>query len=121
MPFNLKVHFHGRVIDLPILGFIGTAGVLFVLAEVVITHEIGRIAGPVWVILCFLYYAWYRKKMKLPIFRNIKRDWESDQKAVLLSAEEYELLERYKLALAERDQLLKRQAGENGGQKEQKP
>jgi APA family basic amino acid/polyamine antiporter len=121
MPFNLKIQRHGRVIDLPILGFIGTAGVLFVLAEVVITHEIGRIAGPVWVILCFLYYAWYRKKMKLPIFRNIKRDWEADQKAVLLSAEEYELLERYKLALAERDQLLKRQAGENGRQKEQKP
>jgi APA family basic amino acid/polyamine antiporter len=54
----------------------------------------------------------------LPIFKNIKRDWEADQKAVLLSAEEYELLEHYKLALAERDKLLKKQAGhdakENG-------
>jgi APA family basic amino acid/polyamine antiporter len=118
MPLNLKISYHGREIDLPILGFIGTAGVLFVFAEVVITHDIGRIAGPAWVILCFLYYAWYRKSKQLPIFKNIKRDWEADQKAVLLSAEEYELLEHYKLALAERDKLLKKQAGhdakENG-------
>jgi len=111
MPLNLKISYHGRKIDLPILGFIGTAGVLFVFAEVVITHDIGRIAGPAWVILCFLYYAWYRKSKKLPVFRNIQRDWEADQKAVLLSAEEYELLEHYKLALAERDKLLKKQAG----------
>ena len=118
MPLNLRIRYHGREIDLPILGFIGTAGVLFVFAEVVITHDIGRIAGPTWVILCFLYYAWYRKSKQLPIIKNIKRDWEADQKAVLLSAEEFELLEHYKLALAERDRLLKKQAGhdakENG-------
>ncbi len=120
MPLNLKISYHGRKIDLPILGFIGTAGVLFVFAEVVITHDIGRIAGPTWVILCFLYYAWYRKSKKLPVFRNIQRDWEADQKAVLLSAEEFELLEHYKLALAERDKLLKKQAGnetKEGGRK----
>jgi len=118
MPLKLRIRYHGREIDLPILGFIGTAGVLFVFAEVVITHDIGRIAGPTWVILCFLYYAWYRKSKQLPIIKNIKRDWEADQKAVLLSAEEFELLEHYKLALAERDRLLKKQAGhdakENG-------
>jgi APA family basic amino acid/polyamine antiporter len=112
MPLNLKVRYRERVVDLPILGFIGTAGILFVLAEVVITHDIGRIAGPAWVILCFLYYAWYRKKVKLPVFRTVKRDWESEQKAVLQSAEEFELLEHYRLALAERDKQLKKQSAE---------
>jgi APA family basic amino acid/polyamine antiporter len=60
-------------------------------------------------VLCFFYYAWYRKKVGLPVFRNIKRDWEAEQKAVLQSAEEFDLLEHYRLALAERDKLLKKQ------------
>jgi APA family basic amino acid/polyamine antiporter len=70
---------------------------------VVLTHEIGRIAGPLWVVGCFIYYAWYRKKRGLPIFGSVKRDWETQQKQVLESAEEYDLLEQYKNALAERD------------------
>ena len=49
------------------------------------------------------------KKVRLPVFKTIKRDWETEQKAVLLSAEEFELLEHYRLALAERDKLLKKQ------------
>jgi APA family basic amino acid/polyamine antiporter len=112
VPLNLKVRYRERKIDLPILGFIGTGGVLFVLAEVVITHSIGRIAGPAWVVGCFLYYAWYRRKVKLPVFRTVKRDWETEQKAVLLSAEEFELLEHYNLALSERDKLLMKKPAE---------
>ena len=72
MPFNLKIHYREREVDVPILGFIGTAGVLFVLAEVVITHDIGRIAGPCWVFLCFLYYALVPKKSKASSFQNHK-------------------------------------------------
>jgi APA family basic amino acid/polyamine antiporter len=109
MPLNIVVRYRGRKVDFPVLGVIGTAGVLFVLTEVVITHTIGRIAGPAWVVLCFLYYAWYRRKVRFPVFRTIKRDWEVEQKAVLKSAEEFELLEHYRLALAERDKLLKKQ------------
>jgi APA family basic amino acid/polyamine antiporter len=109
MPLNFKVRHRQREIDVPILGFIGTAGVLFVLTEVVLTHTIGRIAGPCWVLLCFIYYVWYRNKIGLPVFRTTKRDWETEQKAVLQSAEEFELLEHYRLALAERDKLMKKQ------------
>jgi len=109
MPLNMKVGYKGRKVDLPLLGFIGTAGVLFVLTEVVLTHTIGRIAGPAWVLLCFIYYVWYRKKVGLPVFRTIKRDWEAEQKAMLQSAEEFELLEHYRLALAERDKMMKKQ------------
>jgi len=102
MPLNFKWQHNGRKVDVPILGFIGMLGVLTILFEVVLTHEIGRIAGPAWVLLCFVYYVWYRRSQKLPI-GTIKRDWETEQIHVLTSAEEYEMLEEYKEALTSRD------------------
>ena len=74
---------------------------------VVLTHSIGRIAGPAWVIMCFLYYTWYRKRNGFPVFKSIQHNWEVEQIEVLTSAEEYDLLEQYKLALAERDKKRK--------------
>jgi len=53
--------------------------------------------------LSFIYYAIYRKKNGLPIFGSVKREWETHQKEVLTSAEEWDMLEQYKLALFERD------------------
>lgn len=103
MPLNLRVRYRGRKVDFPVLGVVGMLGVSTILFEVVLTHSIGRIAGPSWVIACFLYYAWYRKKDKMPVFGSIKRDWEKEQIHILTSAEEYDLLEQYKNALAERD------------------
>jgi len=106
MPLNLKLNFRGRKVDFPILGVIGMLGVATILFEVVLTHTIGRIAGPSWVVLCFLYYVWFRRSQKLPIFKSIKHDWEKEQIQVLTSAEEYDLLEQYKIALKERDKKL---------------
>lgn len=108
MPLNVPIKLKGRTIEFPVLGVIGMLGVSTILFEVILTHKIGRVAGPSWVILCFIYYAWYRHSQKLPIFGSIKRNWEEDQKAVLESAEEYDLLEQYKVALAERDRALKK-------------
>ncbi len=107
MPVNLPIKYRGRKVDFPLLGVFGMLGVATILFEVVLTHTIGRIAGPAWVLLCFIYYAWYRKKSGLPVFGSIKHDWESEQIEILTSAEEYDLLERYKLALAERDKKRK--------------
>jgi APA family basic amino acid/polyamine antiporter len=103
VPLNLSFRYKGRKVSLPIIGIIGTLGVAGILFEVIWTHTIGRIAGPAWILLCFAYYAWYRRKQGLPIFRSIDHDWEREQINVLTSAEEFDLLERYKLALAERD------------------
>jgi APA family basic amino acid/polyamine antiporter len=102
MPLNLRWKRHGRIVDVPILGFIGMLGVMTILFEVILTHEIGRVAGPAWVLACLAYYVWYRRRQKLPL-GTIKRDWEKEQVQVLTSAEEYELLEEYKEALASRD------------------
>ena len=60
MPLNIKIKYKKNTIEIPILGIIGMCGVAIILVEVILTHEIGRIAGPAWVLLCFIFYVWYR-------------------------------------------------------------
>ncbi len=103
MPLNIKIQRDGNAYDFPLLAIFGCAGIGMILFMVVLTHEIGRIAGPSWIIACFIYYAWYRRRKKLPVFGSVKRDWETQQQEVLAEAEEFDLLERYRGALAARD------------------
>jgi APA family basic amino acid/polyamine antiporter len=103
MPINIKWNHKGKIVEIPVLGFIGMIGVGFILFEVILTHEIGRIAGPLWVLASLVYYFFFRKKKGLPLLGSVKRDWEEEQKRILTSAEEFDLLEQYKIALAERD------------------
>ncbi len=114
VPFNIPLRRQGGTVHFPLLGVIGLLGVGSVFIIVLLTHRIAAVAGPSWVILCFLYYFWYRRRRRVPVFRSITRDWEAEQKAVLESAEEYDLLEQYRLALAERDRWQRRMA-HNGG------
>jgi APA family basic amino acid/polyamine antiporter len=109
MPFNIKWRYKGRPVEIPVLGILGMLGVSLILFEVILTHAVGRIAGPAWILLCFCYYAWYRRKAGLPLFGSAKHTWEADQMQVLEAAEEFDLLEQYKLSLAERDRQLKRE------------
>jgi basic amino acid/polyamine antiporter, APA family len=99
----------GQVIAFPVIGLLGLLGVLITLMEVVLTHAIGRVAGPAWVLLCLLYYVAYRRKRGLPVWRSIGHAWEEQQRAVLRDAEEYDLLEAYEFALAQRDRELARE------------
>lgn len=108
IPLNIRMRYKGHKVDFPVLGLLGLLGVSAILFEVILTHEIGRVAGPAWIVLCFCYYAWYRKRHGLPIFRSLMQDWEKEQAEVLLSAEEYDLLEQYKVALAEKEREAKR-------------
>src|SRR5262249_2676906 len=104
MPINIPwKRKDGTTVLIPILGIIGMLGVSTIFFEVVYTHKIGRIAGPSWVILGLIYYYFFRKSQKLPFTGSLPRDWEKEQIEVLQSAEEYDLLEQYKNALAERD------------------
>ena len=93
----------GTKVSVPILAIFGMLGVSTIFFEVVYTHRIGRIAGPSWVLACLGYYLWYRRSKKLPLFGSVARDWEREQIEVLTSAEEFDLLEQYKNALAARD------------------
>ncbi|MBI2909813.1 MAG: amino acid permease [Chloroflexi bacterium] len=103
MPLNIKWRHNGRNVDVPILGLLGMMGMVIMLFTVVLTHEIGRIAGPAWVLACLTYYFWYRRSRGLSLLGSVKRDWEKEQREVLTSAEEFEMLEEYEDALAQRD------------------
>ncbi len=115
VPGNLAIRWHGREVEFPVIGVLGMIGVSLILFEVILTHEIGRIAGPAWVILGVLYFAWYRRKNNMPVFGSLKHNWEKEQIQVLSKAEEYELVEKYKAALARRDRELSRNGKANGG------
>ncbi len=107
VPLNVRwARPDGVTVQVPILGLIGLLGVLITLTEVVLTHEVGRIAGPGWVILCLVYYVAYRRRQGLPVRGNIDHRWEVQQRAILKDAEEYDLLEQYEFALAQRDRRL---------------
>lgn len=103
VPLNISWKVGKRTVDFPLLGVFGIIGVMLVLFEVVWTHTIGRIVGPLWVLFSILGYLYYRKTHRLPIFKSLPRDWEALQIQVLESAEEYDLLERYKAALLSRN------------------
>lgn len=105
-PYKMPLNFKVKGVDVPLLGVFGLIATLGMLGVVLWTHALGRIAGPGWIILWLAYYFWYRRKAKLPLLGNIKRDWEKDQIAILASAEEFDLLEQYKNNLAERDKKL---------------
>jgi APA family basic amino acid/polyamine antiporter len=93
----------GRIVQVPVIGFVGLIGVFSIWLTVMITHDIGRIFGPLWVLVCTVYYILFRKRSGLPVFGSVKHDWEKEQVDVLTSAEEYEMVEQYKEALVRRD------------------
>lgn len=103
MPLNLPIRYKGTIVAFPVLGVFGMIGVAITLFEVVLTHPLGRIAGPVWILVCGALYLAYRRHQKLPLVGNVPRDWEEAQKRVLREAEEFESLEEYEAVLAERD------------------
>jgi APA family basic amino acid/polyamine antiporter len=107
VPLNLKWRRKdGSVVEVPVLGFLGLLGVSSIFTTVIITHEIGRIAGPAWVLLCVVYYVIFRRRSGLPVLGSVPHDWEQEQIEVLTNAEEFDLLEQYKQALIRRDKKL---------------
>jgi APA family basic amino acid/polyamine antiporter len=107
VPLNLHLQRGERVVSIPVLGFLGLLGVSTIFFTVIATHAIGRIAGPSWVLLCLVYYYLYRKHHGMAVLGSLPRDWEKLQMEVLTSAEEFDLLEQYKVALAGRDHMLR--------------
>jgi APA family basic amino acid/polyamine antiporter len=104
VPLNLKWRRRGgEDVHIPVLGFFGIGGVSLILFEVILTHQIGRIAGPGWVLLCLANYVWYRRRQGLPVARSVPRRWEEQQRRILRDAEEFDLLEQYEMALTQRD------------------
>ena len=103
MPLNVRIRFRGRPVWFPILAVVGMIAMLFFLIMVIATHAYARVAGPLWVVAAFVFYMIYRRRRRLPVLRTIPRDWDSVTRQVLKSAEEWQSLEEYEAAIAERD------------------
>jgi APA family basic amino acid/polyamine antiporter len=58
-----------------------------------ITHEIGRIAGPAWLIFGLIGYLFYRRRKGLPMLGSRAYDWTTQQIAILRDAGELELMD----------------------------
>lgn len=96
IPLNVKLTYKARKVDFPLIGVLGFLGIFSILIFVLLTHPIGRIAGPAWLFVGLCGYLVYRRKKKLPLFHSSPRDWYAEQTSILIGAGELELLDEYR-------------------------
>ncbi|MFN2462083.1 MAG: APC family permease [Candidatus Velthaea sp.] len=95
IPLNVKVRYKGETVDFPLIGVAGLFGIVAILIFVLLTHPIGRIAGPAWLIAGTLGYLGYRRFKKLPLFRSQPRNWAAEQIDILRESGELELMDEF--------------------------
>ena len=95
IPLNIPMRYGGQAVEFPVIGVVGFLGIGAILAFVLITHDIGRIAGPSWVIVGICGYLIYRKIKKLPLFGSRRHDWTAVQIAILRDAGELDLMDEF--------------------------
>lgn len=103
IPLNVKMKFRGEQVYFPLVAVIGFIGIFAILIFVLLTHHIGRIAGPSWLIFGVIIYAVYRIRKRLPLFGSVQRNWSRDQVQILKNAGELELMDELVHKLKERD------------------
>jgi APA family basic amino acid/polyamine antiporter len=99
VPWNVTLRHNGEAYEVPIVGIIGFFGIASVLLMVILTHPIGRIAGPVWIAVGLVGYYVYRRKRQLPVYGTTPRDWSAEQLKVYEESGELALAEEYRTAL----------------------
>jgi APA family basic amino acid/polyamine antiporter len=95
MPWNITIRWGERPIPVSVINLLGILGIFGILVMVVLTHPIGRVAGPLWIAVGLIGYAAYRRKHHLPFPRSLKRDWPAVQLAVYRESGETEIAEEY--------------------------
>lgn len=88
MPLNVPLTFRGERVEFPIIAVLGFIGIAAILAFTLLTHDIGRIAGPSWLIIGVVLYLIYRRRKNLPVWRSRKQDWRGAQAEILRNAGE---------------------------------
>lgn len=102
IPFNIPMRFRGERVLFPLVGVLGFLGIFAILIFTLITHEIGRIAGPGWLVLGFFGYLVFRRHIKLPPLGSVRRDWPTQQLEILRDAGELELMDELSAKLRAR-------------------
>jgi APA family basic amino acid/polyamine antiporter len=106
VPLNIRIKGKdGETRMLPIAGILGFLGISSIVVMVVLTHAIGRIAGPAWILLGLGIYIWHRRRNKLPVRKSLKHNWEKEQLAVYEDAGEHDLAEEFRENLARKRKL----------------
>ncbi len=95
MPFNIKMTVRGERVDFPLVAVLGFIGIVSILVFTMITHIIGRIAGPSWLIIGIVLYLVYRRQKGLPVFRSRQHNWRKEQVEILRDAGELELMDEF--------------------------
>jgi amino acid transporter len=95
MPFNIPFTYKGNRVEFPVVAVIGFFGIVSILVFTMITHEIGRVAGPLWIFFGLIGYLVYRKRKRLPVFRSQPHDWRKAQINILQEAGELEMMDEY--------------------------
>ena len=102
IPFNIPMTFRGERVRFPVVAVIGFLGIFSILVFTMITHEIGRVAGPLWLIAGLVGYLFYRRHKKLPILGSRKHDWLEQQIGILRDAGELEMMDELLVKLRDR-------------------
>ncbi|HZX67828.1 MAG TPA: APC family permease, partial [Candidatus Elarobacter sp.] len=105
IPFNIPMRFRGERTEFPIIGVIGFAGIFSILIFTMLTHPIGRVAGPLWLVGGIVIYLVYRRRKQLPLFGSRPVDWAQQQVTILKDAGELELMDELIDKLRERGKL----------------
>ena len=95
IPINIPMTFRGERVEFPVIAVIGFIGMTAILVFTLITHPIGRIAGPSWIVFGVILYFLYRARKRLPLLGSKKRDWRGQQVEILRRAGELELMDEY--------------------------
>ena len=95
IPVNVPMRVRGERAEFPVVAVIGFIGMSAILVFTMITHPIGRIAGPSWIVFGIILYFLYRARKRLPLLRSRKRDWRTEQIEILRRAGELELMDEY--------------------------
>ena len=98
MPWSLPMTVNGVKGSLSVVSVVGLLGIGSILVFTLLTHPIGRIAGPAWVVCGALFYVLYRRRNRQQVFKSLPRDWTEHHEQVLARAGELEMLDQYRLA-----------------------
>jgi len=96
MPWNIPLKIGKLHGDVSVFAVVGLLGIFAILTFTLMTHPVGRIAGPAWVVLGVLFFALYRRRTRRPVFGSVDRDWVHHHERVLASAGELEMLDEYR-------------------------